>query len=104
MCGKVTGCIGARIWVGWICLMGVSERVEEGACCYSQVEYWLGFGWGEAEGWAGYIDPYTAPGSQHRVVDARISSPFSELKLAAPSSCGIFIGENKCLDQGTVKF
>ena len=34
--------------------------------------------------------------------DARISSPFSEIKFTAPSSCGIFVGENKCLDQGTV--
>ena len=34
--------------------------------------------------------------------DAWISSPFSELKLLAPSSCGIFVGENKCHDQGTV--
>ena len=34
--------------------------------------------------------------------DARISSPFSEIKLPVLSSCGIFVGENKCLDQGTV--
>ena len=36
-------------------------------------------------------------------VDARISSTFSEIKLpASPSSCGIFVRENKCLNQGTV--
>ena len=29
-------------------------------------------------------------------------SSFSELKLSAPSSWGIFEGENKCFDQGTV--
>ena len=34
--------------------------------------------------------------------DAWISSPFSEIKLPSPSSCGIFVRENKCLDQGTV--
>ena len=34
--------------------------------------------------------------------DAWISSPFSVIKLPAPSSCGIFVGVNKCLDQGTV--
>ena len=33
---------------------------------------------------------------------ARIYSSFSEIKLPAPSSCSIFVGENKCLDQGTV--
>ena len=35
-------------------------------------------------------------------VEARISNPFSVIKLPAPSSCGIFVGENKCLDQGNV--
>ena len=35
-------------------------------------------------------------------VDAWIYSSFSELKLSAPSSWGIFEGENKCFDQGTV--
>ena len=35
-------------------------------------------------------------------VDARISSPFSEIKLPAPSSLGIFEGENSFLDQGIV--
>ena len=34
--------------------------------------------------------------------DAWISSPFSVIKLPAPSSCGIFVRENKCTDQGTV--
>ena len=34
-------------------------------------------------------------------VDAWIYSSFSELKLSAPSSWGIFEGENKCFDQGT---
>ena len=34
--------------------------------------------------------------------DAWISSPFSVIKLPAPSNRGIFFGENKCLDQGTV--
>ena len=34
--------------------------------------------------------------------DALISSHFLEIKLPAPFSCGIFVGENKCLDQGTV--
>ena len=34
--------------------------------------------------------------------EAWISSPFSVIKLPAPSSWGIFVGENKCLDQGTV--
>ena len=34
--------------------------------------------------------------------DARISSPFSEIKLSATSSCDVFVGENKCLDQGAV--
>ena len=34
--------------------------------------------------------------------DARISCSFSEIKLPAPSSCGIFLGENKWLDQGKV--
>ena len=33
---------------------------------------------------------------------ARIYSSFSEIKLPDPSSCSIFVGENKCLDQGTV--
>ena len=33
---------------------------------------------------------------------ARISSPFSEIKLPAPSSLGKFEGENRLLDQGTV--
>ena len=35
-------------------------------------------------------------------VDAGISIPFSEIKLPAPSNCGIFVGENKCFDQSTV--
>ena len=35
-------------------------------------------------------------------VDAQISCPFSEINLPAPCSCGIFVGENKFLDQGTV--
>ena len=35
-------------------------------------------------------------------VDAWIYSSFSELKLSAPSSRGIFEGENKCFYQGTV--
>ena len=35
-------------------------------------------------------------------VDVRISSPFSEIKLPALSSWGIFAEENKCLDQDTV--
>ena len=30
MVGKATGCGGARIWVGWSCLIGVRERGEEG--------------------------------------------------------------------------
>ena len=34
-------------------------------------------------------------------VDAWIYSSFSELKLSAPSSCGISEGEHKCFDQGT---
>ena len=34
--------------------------------------------------------------------DARISDPFSVIKLPVPSSCGIFVGENKWLNQGTV--
>ena len=35
--------------------------------------------------------------------DALISSPFSKKKLPAPSvQLGIFVRENKCLDQGTV--
>ena len=36
------------------------------------------------------------------VVNAGKFSSSSELKLSAPSSCGIFGGENKCSDQGTV--
>ena len=28
MGGKETGCSGARIWVGWSCLVGVCERSE----------------------------------------------------------------------------
>ena len=36
----------------------------------------------------------------NRGVDAWISSSFSEIKLAAPSSCSIFLGKNKCLYQG----
>ena len=35
-------------------------------------------------------------------VDAWKCSSSSELKLSAPSSWGIFDGENKCFDQGTV--
>ena len=35
-------------------------------------------------------------------VDAWIYSSFSELKLPAKSSWGIFEGDNKCFDQGTV--
>ena len=35
-------------------------------------------------------------------VDAWISIRFSEIKIPAPSSSGIFVGENKCYDQGTV--
>ena len=35
-------------------------------------------------------------------VDAWIYSSFSELKLPAPFSWGIFEGENRCFDQGTV--
>ena len=35
-------------------------------------------------------------------VDAWTYCSFSELKLPAPSSPGIFEGENKCFDQGTV--
>ena len=35
-------------------------------------------------------------------VDAWISSPFSEIKLPALSSRGIFEGENRFLDQGTI--
>ena len=34
--------------------------------------------------------------------DAWISSPLSVIKLPSPFSWGIFVGENKCLDQGTV--
>ena len=34
--------------------------------------------------------------------DARISSPFSVIKLPALSSYGVFVGGNKCLDQDTV--
>ena len=34
--------------------------------------------------------------------DAQISSHFSQIKLSAPSGCGIFVREKKCLDQGTV--
>ena len=32
--------------------------------------------------------------------DAQISNPFSEIKLPALSICGIFVGENNCLDHG----
>ena len=35
-------------------------------------------------------------------VVAQIYSPFLEIKLPAPSSRGIFAGENKCLVHGTV--
>ena len=35
-------------------------------------------------------------------VDARIFSSYSELKLPAPSSWGMFEGENKCFGHGTV--
>ena len=35
-------------------------------------------------------------------VDAGISSPALEIKLLVPSSRGIFVGENTCLDKGTV--
>ena len=35
-------------------------------------------------------------------VDVWKYSSFSELKLSALSSWGIFEGENKCFDQGTV--
>ena len=58
----------------------------------------MGVEWGKAEGWTGYIDTYTAPVGG----GARIYSSFSEIKLPDPSSCSIFVGENKCLDQGTV--
>ena len=36
------------------------RRVRRGQVCYSQVV--SGVGWGEAEGWTGYID--TSPGAQ----------------------------------------
>ena len=48
-------------------------------------------GWGEAEG-------LTTVGDE-----AQISSIFSVIKLPAPwMNCGIFVGEHKFLDQGTV--
>ena len=40
--------------------------------------------------------------SKTGVVDAQISSPCSDIKLPALYNLGIFVGENKCFDQGTV--
>ena len=56
-------------------------------------------GWGEAEGWTSYID--TSPGAQQWGLFLGYLVLFSEIKLPALSSCGIFAGENKCLDQST---
>ena len=54
-------------------------------------------GWGEAEGWwNSYID--TSLGGQQW----GLMHKTSVIKLPAPSTCGIFIKENKCLDHGTV--
>ena len=68
--------------------------------CCSPVVCGLGVGLvvSGPKGGAGYIDPHVATVG----VDVWIYRSFSELKLSAPSSWGMFKGEHKCFDQGTV--
>ena len=104
--GKELGCSGARIWVGWSCLIGAWEWGEKGTGFLLTACVRVRGRWGAVDG----LGPRGGPASltlklyQGHIsgVDARISGPFSEIKLPAPSSWGIIVGENKCLDQSTV--
>ena len=71
MDGKKAGCSGAMNWVGWSCLMGGWERVGEGA--------------GLLLTGVNQLHSCSTRGAAEEV-DARISSPFSEIKLPALSS------------------
>ena len=69
----LTGCVGVRGLVECSCWIGI-RGVD-----------WLN--------WHSHCTRDATVG-----VDVWISSPFSEIKLPAPSSWGIFVGENKCLE------
>ena len=86
--GSGSGLVGA-VW--WVFVRGVSWK----QVCNLQVVRGLGVWWDKSvvsgpKGGTGYIDVHAAPGAQQWGLMLKIHSSFSELKLPAPSSWGIF--------------